>query len=155
MTYISPKKQGNGFEQIVKTMGKLTGWTVVKIPDGCKHVGKGKIVPVKSPFDFVLSKNGQSIFFDAKTYDQECVNTSQLNYRQLEILYALEFDAKEPAGYVIYFRPVNKVIFFPASILLTLKTDQSLHHSKGVDLGSIYSLDFYKMVMHCIARRGK
>lgn len=97
-------------------------------------------VPQKTPFDFIASKNGRALVFDAKTLNGETFPKSACEPHQVEAL--LKFEAsKLTAGYIVFFRALDSVVFFSASRLKQLAPRCSLKSSDGIKLGSGTSLN--------------
>lgn len=137
----SNKKIGNGFEKRFSFSGAINGWRVTRIPDGCRQLGLNKIVRVKSPFDFLLTKAPTlSLYCDAKTTIGDRFTYSAINQDQLSELLRIE-NSGHVAGFVIEFRQVDKVCFASASKLALLTPRESLKWSDCVDLGKELDVD--------------
>lgn len=118
-------KIGKAFEdEIVIRLG-IKGFTVLRIPDGCKQLSAFKLIRVRSPFDFVAHKKDQVIFFDAKTTDEKNFPYSKINQTQLQHLLKLEMSGFK-AGYVIKFNLTKEIVFVTAGQLLNIKGRQSI-----------------------------
>lgn len=155
MTSTSPKKWGNGWENDLVKLVQLKGWVSIRIPDSCKRIGRGKIVPIRSPFDFCFAKNGVVVFADAKTLEGPTFANSSCNRSQLAHLIALETAARCVAGYVVFHRSINRVIFYRASILWALRPGNGLRITDGIDLGSLHDLDLERvLILQNAAARG-
>lgn len=136
------KIKGEQFENMIKYhMSKLNGATIVQIPSGCKWVTGFKAISVQTPFDFFACFDGLSFAFDAKTLDSITFSKSRIKPHQAEILYRLQ-KSKISAGYLVWFRPVDKVVFFMASQLIELKKGCSLKVMDGLCVGSAKELNF-------------
>lgn len=140
---ISPKRIGNSFESVFKNQALRQGWSVVRIPDGCLRINKNKIIPIKSPFDFVIGKDGVSVFLDCKTVEGDSFSFSKINPNQLKHLLFLH-ESKLQAGYLIYFRKSNRVLFSRAIDLVMVSKNESIKDS-GIPLGCIsdFNLDLF------------
>ena len=116
---MSRKRQAFGdlFETVFLRTCRGNGVAITRIPDGCKQVGK-RIIRVKTPWDWALSYNGRSAFIDTKTVDKVSFAYSSVTDHQVRALHTHEA-AGAVAGYVIWFRPSDQVVFIPASRLLT------------------------------------
>ena len=141
---LSNKKLGNSFEESFELSAKYSGWTVIKIPDGCKRINHKQTILVKCPFDFVFAKNGLAVFCDAKTTEGKTFPQSKINKNQLEKLLSLH-DQKMIAGYVVYFRETRTVRFFSAKEMSEVKPGDSLKEEKGILLGGIGNIDLGKI----------
>lgn len=141
------KKIGTAWEKTFADQARLRGWAVVRIPDGCIRIverGRTKLIPAKSPFDFILGKDSKAVFVDTKTYDSDQICYSDINFKQVEKLLSLEFEGFM-AGYVVYFRPVDVAVFYQASILQRLELRESLGLMDGIILGRLADLDFKRV----------
>lgn len=110
---------------------------VVRIPDGCdtKKVRgprgwETKIVRIRTPFDFVAFRGGRGVVFDAKTVDGETFPHSAIKEHQLISLISCA-DHTTRAGYLVWFRPIDTVVWFSHMRLQALAPRQSLAPSDG------------------------
>lgn len=132
------KVAGEEFELAVQLMANREDWNILKIPSGCRFLSRVKIIPVKSPFDFILAKPNRIIFFDAKSIGDGTFGFSKINQNQLSKLSLL--DCVAPAGYVVNFTKHNQVVFFAVKDLREVRFRSSLKPMDGVLLGT--SRDF-------------
>lgn len=96
-------------------------------------------VPAKSPFDFILAKNGRVILCDAKSIDAKNFSKSSCKPHQIDSLYGFEMSGLT-AGFIVWLRAVDQVVFFQASKLKDLPPRCSLKTSDGILLGSVNTL---------------
>lgn len=135
------KGAGDAFETHFECTVRSKGCIIIKIPAGGRMVrvkpGKDglKWIPKKAPFDYVMAKNNLSAFIDTKTTEGKAFKFSDIDQDQLRWL-TYGGDAVA-AGYVIWFREVDKVTFFNWAILKDLKPRESLKPDGGLLLGSI------------------
>jgi hypothetical protein len=158
------KVEGNAWEQVFKRAAILAGFATIHLPGGANPTGrrdaKGRpiLFPVKMPFDFRLSKpltpivsegmiyaSAFSGSFDTKTIDGKTFPYSAITPHQLESLYSEEC-AGCCAGYIVYFRPENRVVFFSAGKLAAVRPRESLSPEDGLDLGSVYELKLLRLL---------
>lgn len=133
------KSIGNSFEQTLFNGAKIRGWTVVRIPDGCRRIGTSQLIQVPTPFDFIIAKQGRVIFLDTKTIKDSAFAYSMINPVQVHTLLGLENEG-HLAGYLIYFRDCERISFIRASTLSNLRTRHSLGPDDGIDIGSIHEM---------------
>ena len=126
-------KIGKAFEDEITTILELKGFTVLRLPDGCKQVGQFKIIRVKNQFDFLAHKPGEVIFFDAKNTEEKNFMHSKINQNQLEHLLGLELSGFK-AGYIINFKQERKALFAPAGVLKSIVKGKSLSPMNCEDL---------------------
>ena len=96
-------------------------------------------VPAKSPFDFILAQNGRVILCDAKSIYAATFTRSACKPHQIDSLYAFEMSGLT-AGFIVWLRAVDQVVFFKASQLKDLPPRCSLKSSDGIQLGSVKAL---------------
>jgi hypothetical protein len=96
-------------------------------------------VPAKSPFDFILAKDGKVILCDAKSLDATTFTRSACKPHQIESLAGFEMSGLT-AGFIVWLRKTDEVVFFKASQLKALPPRCSLKVSDGISLGSVNTL---------------
>lgn len=121
----SNAKIGKAFETKIETILELKGYTVIRIPDGCRQASAFKIIRTKTPFDFLAHKPGSSIHFDAKSTKDKTFRYSLVNHDQVKHLLGLQRSGFR-AGYIIEFSTLEKVLFASASKLMSLFPGESL-----------------------------
>ena len=131
---------GKQFENYFKKRLERGGWNVLRIPDGCMHVGPGNVIRKKTPFDYVVSKKSTVVFCDVKTCQDSTFPYSKINRDQLRELLILENNGFM-AGYFINFRSEQATCFVSASRLSQIMPRESIKHSEHVDLGKKIDLD--------------
>lgn len=134
------KKIGAYFESFIRHGFNKIGASIVSIPSGCKWITFNRAISVQTPFDFFACKNGVAIAFDAKTVDKNTFSKSEMKDHQVKALYDLE-RSKMLAGYLVWFRPDDKIVFYKSSLLFNLKPRCSLKPCDGVSLGSLIDSD--------------
>jgi len=137
------KAIGTSFENIFYKLCKIQGIAITRIPDGCRRVSKFQIFQVKTPFDWVLSYCSKSAMIDTKTTQESTFPSSLIKDHQVSAL--LEHErAGVRAGYVIWFRTTQAVVFFPASVLWSWnKVKES--DKKPILLGNLNTVDLKKI----------
>lgn len=143
------KNNGDYFENLLSAKCVREKIAFIKIPSGCKWVRTRmgvKPIPMKTPFDFVVCKNGKSVFFDAKCVSTNTFSYSQIKSHQLDKLYEIE-QQKFLSGYIIHFAKENKVVFFTSSTLKNILPRHSLNSEGGVQLGGIESFSLVPLLM--------
>lgn len=142
------KKSGDGFEAFIKAACYTRGWGMIEIPSGCEWVSAHKARPVKTPFDFVLVKQGICVFGDAKTSLANSFSYSMVDPNQKKWLaYTESFG--HISGYLVNFRTLEQTVFFSAKQLSSLRPRQSLKPDNGLLLGDnngIHLDRFYELL---------
>ena len=128
------KNMGDIFEAYTQAACRREGINLEKIPTGCRYVGPKKIALVKTPFDFILAKNKQTAFIDCKTIESGNFSASMRDPNQIVSLLKMH-NQNIPAGYIIWFRDKNLVIFATAEQLAKMTKGESIKHTDGIILG--------------------
>lgn len=129
------KRAGESWEGRMNKFCYRENITVVPIMMGCRQVGKGKLIRVRNPFDFCLVYKGRAVFLDAKTTLGKTFCYSELTDHQVHWLSATSA-AGCSSGYLVEFRAMNMVVFFPVELLAGLRPGQSLKPSDGLLISS-------------------
>lgn len=137
---ISNTNIGESFEKYVAKCLELKGFDVERIPDGCKQVSQFKIIRVKAPFDFLATKTGIALYFDAKTTQGETFPFSAIDQNQVEKLLKIHNNGFV-AGYIINFRQNNTYCFIDAKMLSEVVERGSIKSRACIDLGKEIDID--------------
>lgn len=145
-SYIGLKKKVHGdfFEALVEFFANADKLFIIKIPEGCK-VAKGKLVRVKSPFDFMLNLKEATMLFDAKTTMNKFFSYSAINQDQILNLAKMN-NPSNFCGYVICFD--KEVGFAPVELLARVKPKTSININDCIYLGTVKQFSFKNL---CIA----
>lgn len=135
------KAQRNGkiFEESIKRICNNSGIGYIQQFVQTSQ-SRGKIFYVaKAAPDFMIFKDAQAIFFDAKSFDSDHVTYTQINQNQVMQLKRLNEHGFK-AGYLVHLRAIGEVCFFPVHKLLSVQPRGSLRlidaiSLKGLDLG--------------------
>lgn len=144
MTLKTPKAIGNEFEMILRRRCLMTGVAITRIHDGCSTTGNNFIMRRQQICDFIVSWSGMSGLLDAKSCGDLRFNFSAITKHQVDEMLQHE-RAGIKAGYIILFRKIQKVIFFPASTLAGMQSRTSLGVDGGLLLGSTIDFDVRKI----------
>lgn len=139
------KLNGQMFENLLESSAYRQGWEVIKIPDGCRQIGQGKMIRISSPFDFVMVKKGHCLFIDAKSCIAKSFGNSMITPHQVLKLSRVQA-CGFLSGYICNFSSLNKVVFFPASQLYGLKHMESLKPEMGVMIGDRENINLNLLV---------
>jgi len=107
---------GAAFEATFHDACTREGIAITRMPDGCKQVGATRLIRVKTPWDFILTRNGKTAFIDTKTTSDDTFPFKSIEPHQAEAMYRHDCEGTPNVigGYVIEFRKINQVIFVPA-----------------------------------------
>lgn len=142
------KLVGAEFENMLHHPARRQGFALVRFPDGCKTVRRGRAIVnirIATPFDFILTRKDLGVaFFDAKSCGENTFSHSQLKGHQVIALAELKTQGN-PSGYLIYFRKIDFVAWFTVEKLLDLKPRESLRPEDGVCLGGLLSINLERL----------
>lgn len=138
------KKEGKNWENVFENFCALQQVSCVRIPDGCRSLGKFRLVRVKSPFDYVLGYADKIACVDLKSFGKgNTITYSQMHPEQLLKLNTIGLHGI--AGYVIYHREPDKVVFHDAHALIGVLPGGGLPWEIGLLLGSFFDFDIRKI----------
>lgn len=133
---------GNIFEQLFFRSAATQGIGILRIPDGCKRIPSKmgvKMIPVKTPCDYVVMHEGKCLLVDTKTqgggqtFPKANINTNQV----MSMNYMANHGAL--GGYICWFREIDRVIFYPSELLRL--AESGLHWEDGLYLGPIEEIN--------------
>lgn len=140
------KISGDEFENFLQNHSSKD-LKVLRIPNGAKvrKGPKGLITTlVKSPFDFILWKGQNTVCLDAKSINQHSFPHSLIDRDQVLNLLSLSPNCIN-SGYLIYFRPIMDIVFFPAEYLIGCRGRGSLKSTEGLSVGTRFTLNLEKL----------
>lgn len=82
------RANGDFFEKVCETILDMEGFKSEKIPSGARWVSQTKVVPVKTPFDFISARGGKCLLFDCKSTDGKTFTYTMIKskFHQVESL---------------------------------------------------------------------
>lgn len=140
------KQMGDTFEQIFEHACVRKSVAVSRVPNGCRRIGAKKLIPIKSPFDWIITHNTTAVL-DTKTIEGDKFPHSKIDHHQVGELLPHELKGAH-AGYVIWFRKSNRVMFIRASALATrIRVSGSIKPTDAdcLPLGSMNDFDVRKL----------
>lgn len=134
--------QGALFESLFLRACRLRKIAATRIPDGCKTLGKGRVVRVRTDFDWIITSQGRSGLIDTKTVaGQRFMPSHVFSPHQVAAL-AEHADAGAVAGFVIWFREADSVCFMPVSqIQAMVQSGKGFKFDQLLQLGPIASFN--------------
>ncbi len=139
---LKSKTNGKGFEEAFKVMAQLKGYRVLKIPEFGQWLGPGAFKPIEGWVDFMLiDSEGRTAFVDTKTIDDVKFKYSLISPHQLKFLESVGDLC--PAGYVVHYKPLNKVVYHRWIELKMVGPKESVQG--GIELGLIPDIDISKI----------
>lgn len=112
--------KGQGFEDFIMKRFNRFGWMVKRIPNGARWTGPRKIIPIKSPFDFLAIKKGICIFFDAKRTSSKKLPMIMIKRHQQQHLQDC-LDWGCPAGFIVHFESRKEIWFYSPDLQTSFK----------------------------------
>lgn len=136
-------REGRQFEELFDRSCFRVGVDSVVFPMGCERRG-GRFVPKKTPCDRILmADGGRCVFVDCKTWSEAHNTLSRSMLTDHQVMALKRFSDKgNLAGYVVWFRGPNRVVFFSADQLWGVFQNQgSLTPDHGIQLGPFESIN--------------
>lgn len=123
------QNKGKGFETFLERACWAQGIVAIRIPDGCRKINGGfgrlpKLLPVKSPFDWILGFEGRVVCLDTKNLGDKRLAYSALKQHQVQALWSLGKHCV--AGYLVFFNELGMLSFFNGATLKKLCSGDSL-----------------------------
>lgn len=135
------QRHGQMFENLFRSNLFRARMAFDRMPDGCRVVGKGRMIRVRTPYDWIVTHEGRSAFLDTKSFDSDRLMPSNIEAHQLKALTA-QANAGALAGYVIWFRPSDVVAFASATDLSRIVINgKGVHASELKALGTSRAFD--------------
>lgn len=125
------QRLGASWEAEVERECVMKGVAFTEIPDGCRVVGQGRLLRVRSPFDAILHFGGRSVFVDMKRLSLNRFAFSCVDQNQIKSL--ANASRGGPAGYLCNLN--NRIVFIPWPILANMRKGSSVGAEDGIDLG--------------------
>jgi hypothetical protein len=136
MNFASGKEAGTTFEKLFERQCQLAGLWAEPNHIKARRGWKGKLQELKSNLDYtVIRRGGTLAFIDCKTYDDWFFTFSKLDPHQVELArryneYGID------AGFVVWFREVDKVSFFSGHRIAALGERTRFSFGDGIALGT-------------------
>ena len=143
------KSAGDSFEELFIQICNRERIVCVDFPNGCRRVNTPyglKLFATTMPFDFMICRAGLAAAIDVKTTQGKSFTYSSIVPHQLKSL--TEVGPHLPAGYVVWFREVDRIVFFDYLALQSLQPRQSLQPENGIFLGSIRDAKIERILTH-------
>lgn len=132
---------GELFEDLFLKTCKLQNIAVTRIPNGCRRINRTHMIPVKTPWDWVITYGSRTALIDTKCTLLGHFDCSKMKAHQIKEL-AMHERMGAVAGYLIWLRKVEKIFFMKASILTELTRGKVDHtHPQALLLGDHLSFD--------------
>ncbi len=140
---------GKNFELFFDGHCRMHGWNIMGAGQS-SGFSKGKMFRKKSLMDRIVTGqiNGVPIagFFDLKSHGQKSFSHSLIKRHQVDTMLG-PYEMGHSAGYIIWFRLVDKVVFINARELANLRSGQSFGPDSGLILGGIDNFKLEKVFL--------
>lgn len=136
------KARGASFEHVFEQTCAIQGVDCLRVPDSCRRLGQFKLIPIASPFDFIIGCENKAAFIDTKCVEKGNFTFSQIKPHQLAAFEKMKRTGR--AGYVIQFH--KEVYFAPLSVLRQVQKGQSVDIESCLHLGDSFFFDVRKIL---------
>jgi len=121
--------KGLTFEKTVEWACRRQSIKFIRMPMGARPVrgrgGRPQLIAIKTFLDYILIKDGKSIFLDCKSFEGDSLSYSMLTLHQIHELKDIQnYGAK--AGYLVHHRKSDQVCFYLADKLCDLGPRESI-----------------------------
>lgn len=134
---LKAKRSGQRFENFFEVRCRQLDISCIRIPDGCRVIGQGKIVRTKTPFDYIIGFEDKIVFLDLKSTSATNFTYSQIDQDQIRNLNILSKHQK--AGYLVYHSSIETLVYYDINDLMTAVHGERVHHK--IEFGNIFSAD--------------
>jgi hypothetical protein len=146
VNFVSGNEAGKTFEKLFERTCQLSGLWAEANHTKAKRAWKGRLQELESNLDYmVATRDGRVGFFDCKSYDRPYFDFSKLKPHQVELARRYN-EWKIPSGFVVWFRPINQVCFFPGWLIAGRGPGTRFTPLDGTALGSWGRFDPTKLL---------
>ena len=147
------QKEGRAFEDFFELSCNRQGFSWLKLPVGAKICGKEasgkpKWKLTRAAFDYLIAGriDGHSVaaYIDTKTIDSDRFTKSMIDWDQVNDLQRF-WEQGHPAGYLIHFRAIHKIVYIDAGKLLKIGNFGTIYPTDGLDMGDLFTMDIKKL----------
>ena len=145
---VKSKSQSEGkiFEELFKQQAQYLGLLPIKQHLSARMLHGGRVKVTKSDLDFrLITREGRVGFFDCKSYGKDSFSYSQIDENQLNLA-NLYHEWGVPSGFVVWFRPANRVTFFSGPAIVSKGPQSSFGPEDGQYIGRFERFDL-RLVM--------
>jgi hypothetical protein len=134
---MTSQEQGRYFEELFSKQCFWHGYFPIRNHLSCRFVYRGRVQIIKSQLDFtvLVPKSTEKVgFFDCKSFGAARFNWSEIPVEQINRACDIN-DRGYPAGFVVLFRTVNRVVYFSGTDLRKTGPGNSFGFDMGLPLG--------------------
>ena len=140
------KTIGKQWEEIFIKQAQSNGLLVLRNYLTCRFLYKGRVQVVKGELDFkLINRDGRVGFFDAKSFAGDSFVYSNLEENQINRA-ALYNEFLVPAGFVVFFRKLNRIVYYSGSIIARKGARSNFQASEGISLGTYVKFDLKRLL---------
>lgn len=141
------KQNGKIFEELFKACAKRQGLLCIQNHLTARMVYKGRLQVVPGELDFkICSQDGRVAYLDCKSFGKSYFTFSDLSRPHQVERAVLYNDFKVPAGFVVWFRPTNQVVFFSGKLIQNSGRGARFLPVNGQLLGRFEDFDLRQIV---------
>lgn len=143
------QREGSQFEHIFQKLAVMSGFVVEDLPAaGSRKIGI-RWIHCGMFCDYILAGDGVG-FFDVKSFEKGYVGHADLELHKPTKRKALEklaafHDRGHPAGWIVWHRRDNQVVFYPATMLIQLHPKTSVAPRNALFLGGLETMNLKKI----------
>lgn len=152
MQFETGRDAGTAFEELFERQCKLEGlWPDPNLIKA-RRAWKGRLQALPSNLDYTLMGRGGRIgFFDCKTFDKPYFTYSDLSKGDRE--HQIELAARYNewgfhAGFVVWFRPINRVVFYPGWLIAARGERTRFLPTDGAEIGTWSRFDPLRLFLN-------
>lgn len=146
MEFASGKEAGTTFEKVFERHCQLAGLWADQNHTRARRGWGGKLKEMKSNLDFTLIRRDGAVgVFDCKTFDTPHFDYSAIPEHQRELA-ARYNEWGITSGFVVWFRPINAVVFFAGWLVKGRGPGTRFLPQDGRPIGSWERLDPTKLL---------
>lgn len=135
-------------------MARSQGMLARKVPLSARLDYKGRPVLVESELDFQLIHQGRIAFVDCKSIEGSRFVFSQLEEHQRKLAGSYNYHGL-PAGFLIWFRPIDTVAYFTGEEIEAKGPGSSFEWSEGALLGRGLDFDLHPIFAYPERRKAR
>lgn len=131
----SNRENGKIFEEIFVKQAQFSGLLAIKNHQAAKYTYNGRLQPVEGDLDFkLIDLEGTVGYFDCKSFTGDSFSFSDLKSHQIDRATLLN-DWGVPAGFIVCFRDIRRVVFYPGYLISAKGPGNSFKATDGIFLG--------------------
>ncbi len=132
---------GKFFEECFERFARYCGLFPKKTELSARRIANGRVITLKSDLDYRLAnRQGRVGYFDCKNFKGARFEFSDIDEDQLDRAVELN-EWNVPAGFVVWFRGVNRISFFSGLRIRSGGHRTSFGPADGLPLGSLETFD--------------